>query len=148
MPLFCRYIAYETELEQLRQLRKQSRGIVGKKTLADYALVRRCHFIFERASRKFPGDRRLWMRWLAFCRDSDTPRQTSRVRPCLPARVLCIKQPHHVIRLLLLLPVLDMVRVHGDAARHRGASVAILVWSVIKLRSKHMFLLTAQHLPF
>ena len=81
MPLRRRYIAYETELEQLRQLRKQSRGIVGKKTLADYALVRRGHFIFERAARKFAGDRRLWIRWLAFCRDSDTPRQTSRVSP-------------------------------------------------------------------
>ena len=74
-----RYIAYESELEQLRLLRRQSRGIVGKKTLADYALVRRCHFIFERATRKFAGDLRLWMRWLRFCRDSDTPRQTSRV---------------------------------------------------------------------
>ena len=84
-----RYIAYETELEQLRQLRKQSRGIVGKKTLADYARVRRGHFIFERALRKFAGDRRLWMRWLAFCRDSDTPRQTSRVRPSYsPTRVV------------------------------------------------------------
>ena len=76
-----RYIAYESELEQLRQLRKQARGIVGRKTLADYTLVRRCHFVFERASRKFAGDRRLWTRWLAFCRDSETPRQTSRVRP-------------------------------------------------------------------
>ena len=88
----ARYIAYESELEQLRQLRKRARGIVGKKTLADYALVRRCHFIFERASRKFPGDRRLWTRWLAFCRDSETPRQTSRVRLGILCRTIDFSQ--------------------------------------------------------
>ena len=88
-----RYIAYESELEQLRQLRKRARGIVGKKTLADYALVRRCHFVFERASRKFAGDRCLWTRWLAFCRDSETPRQTSRVRPQLDVSSNCIAHP-------------------------------------------------------
>lgn len=77
-----RYIAYETELEELRLLRKEQKGLTGKKSLADHAMVRRCHFIFERATRKFVGDLRLWLRWLEYCRQSDSARQTSRVRPC------------------------------------------------------------------
>jgi hypothetical protein len=35
-----------------------------KKSLADYAIVRRIHFIFERAVRKFKTDLSLWTAWL------------------------------------------------------------------------------------
>lgn len=44
---------YETRLEQLRLHRRKERGITGKKTLADYCIPRRIHFIYERATRKF-----------------------------------------------------------------------------------------------
>jgi hypothetical protein len=48
-----RYIEYETALEHLRQLRRKERGIEGKRSLADYCLVRRIHFIYQRALSKF-----------------------------------------------------------------------------------------------
>jgi len=38
---FLRYADYETKLEQLRKMRRASRGISGKKTLADFAITRR-----------------------------------------------------------------------------------------------------------
>ena len=48
-----RYVDYECKLEELRQLRRRERSITGRKTLADYAIPRRVHFIYERALRKF-----------------------------------------------------------------------------------------------
>lgn len=75
-----RYIQYETRLEELRKLRKEAAGLAGTmKSLADHALVRRIHFIFERATRKFRGDLALWHAWLRFCKDSRSARQMSKV---------------------------------------------------------------------
>ena len=75
----CRYVQYEQKLEELRLHRKEALGLHGKKSLADSAIVQRCHFIFDRACRRFKGDLRLWLRWLQFCHDSDSPRQMSKV---------------------------------------------------------------------
>jgi U3 small nucleolar RNA-associated protein 6 len=76
---FLRYIEYENKLEKLRQIRRKQRNIGGPSTLADHCIVRRTHFIFERALRKFRGDLSLWSRWLKFCQDSKSTRQMSRV---------------------------------------------------------------------
>ena len=56
-------------------------GLQGKTTLADYAIVKRIHLIYERATRKFRGDLRVWLKWLHFCRTSGSTRQISRVHP-------------------------------------------------------------------
>eukprot|EP00775_Hariotina_reticulata_P012876 gene12876-13002_t len=50
------------------------RSFGKKKTLADYAIVRRIHFIFERAVRKFKIDLSLWTTWLEYCRSSNSNR--------------------------------------------------------------------------
>lgn len=50
---YLRYIAYEEQLEELREARRASRAISGKKSLAEFCIVRRIHFIYERATRKF-----------------------------------------------------------------------------------------------
>lgn len=50
-----------------------------KRSLADYAIVRRIHFIFERAVRKFKSDVSLWTAWLEFCRASNSSRRLGRV---------------------------------------------------------------------
>ncbi|KAK9837160.1 hypothetical protein WJX81_007266 [Elliptochloris bilobata] len=77
---YLNYIQYESRLEELRRLRKDAAGLTGaKKSLADHALVRRVHFIFERATRKFRGDLALWHSWLQFCKDSRSARQMSKV---------------------------------------------------------------------
>lgn len=58
----------------------QNKSIAGKKkTLADYAIIRRIHFIFERAVRKFKSDLSLWTSWLEFCRASNSNRRLGRV---------------------------------------------------------------------
>ena len=75
-----RYAEYETKLEELRVHRKEITGLKGKTTLADYAIVRRIHLIYERATRKFRGDLRVWLKWLHFCRSSGSTRQISRVK--------------------------------------------------------------------
>ncbi len=42
--------------------------------------MRRVHFIYERATRKFRGDLALWHAWLQFCKDSRSARQMSKAR--------------------------------------------------------------------
>jgi U3 small nucleolar RNA-associated protein 6 len=93
---FLRYVEYETQLEQLRQLRRQDRNISGQRTLADYCIVRRTHFIFERMLRKFRGNTGLWSRWIAFCQRTGSGRQMSKVltsalkyHPTAPAFWVC-----------------------------------------------------------
>ena len=76
---FLRYVQYETSLEQLRRLRRKQRGIEGAATLADFCIVRRTHYIYERATRKFRGDLSLWARWLRFCQTTGSTQRMSRV---------------------------------------------------------------------
>eukprot|EP00884_Botryococcus_braunii_P019137 jgi/Botrbrau1/5907/Bobra.0366s0084.2 len=76
---YLRYVEYESNLEELRRLRKGKLATEGKHSLADKALVRRVHFIFERATRKFSGDLRLWLAWLDFCQAHSSKRMFSRV---------------------------------------------------------------------
>ena len=74
------YAEYETKLEQLRQARRRGLGLSNaKQSLADYAIVKRVHFIFERAARKFKRDLGVWTRWLEFCRATRSNRRLSRV---------------------------------------------------------------------
>jgi U3 small nucleolar RNA-associated protein 6 len=75
----ARYYAHEWKLEQLRRLRQKARNITGARSLADYGIVRRIHFIFDRATRKFKGDMGIWMAWLKFCKDSNSRHQVSKV---------------------------------------------------------------------
>ena len=51
----------------------------GKKTVADVAIVRRIHFIYDRATRKFKSDVQLWMTWIEFCKKSKSSKQLSKV---------------------------------------------------------------------
>eukprot|EP00195_Chlamydomonas_chlamydogama_P008645 CAMPEP_0202892056 /NCGR_PEP_ID=MMETSP1392-20130828/1902_1 /ASSEMBLY_ACC=CAM_ASM_000868 /TAXON_ID=225041 /ORGANISM="Chlamydomonas chlamydogama, Strain SAG 11-48b" /LENGTH=719 /DNA_ID=CAMNT_0049575931 /DNA_START=74 /DNA_END=2233 /DNA_ORIENTATION=- len=76
---FYRYIEYEMKLEELRKLRKKTLSITGKKSLADVAIIRRIHFIYERAARKFKSDLNLWMRWIEYCKTSRSHKQLSKV---------------------------------------------------------------------
>ena len=77
--LLGRYIEYEEKLEALRLHRKEERGMIGgKHTLAEWAIPRRIHFIYDRALRRFKGDLDLWSRWLSHCRSAKSPRQMSK----------------------------------------------------------------------
>ena len=76
-----RYLQYETNLELLRHHRQEDLGISPKQGLADRCLVRRVHFIYERATRRFKGDTSLWIAWMQFCRDTQSQKRLSKV-PC------------------------------------------------------------------
>ena len=80
MVALCRYVEYEERLEALRVHRKEERGMAGgKHTMAEWAIPRRIHFIYDRALRRFKGDLDLWTRWLQHCRAAKSPRQMSKV---------------------------------------------------------------------
>ncbi|KAG2501138.1 hypothetical protein HYH03_000955 [Edaphochlamys debaryana] len=84
---FYRYIEFEAKLEELRKYRKQQQGLKTKgdkkakkkQSLADVAIVRRIHFIYERAGRKFRGDLSLWLRWIEACKRYKSAKQLSKV---------------------------------------------------------------------
>lgn len=66
-------------MDSLRKHRRRILGLEGqKRTLADYAMTRRIHFIYERATRKFRGDLGMWMAWAEFCKTTKSAKQMSR----------------------------------------------------------------------
>lgn len=84
---FQNYIHYEKQLEALRQLRKRGlvrklkkkKGQVWKPSLSDHAGVKRVFFLYNRATRKFPGNLELWIEYLDFCRASGAYRHLQKV---------------------------------------------------------------------
>ncbi len=72
--------------------------------------VRRIHFIYERATRKFKADLSLWLAWLDFCKRSKSNKQFSKVcdarlsgSPCSSALVLDGRRAHDVLLRMQLL---------------------------------------------
>ncbi len=53
----------------------------AKKGLAEVGILRRVHFIYERATRKFKADLSLWLDWIAFCKRTKSNKQFSKVPP-------------------------------------------------------------------
>lgn len=84
---YLRAVEYEMQLEELRRhrhaaarARAEARTtLCNATTLAGHCIVRRVHFIYDRATRKFHGDVALWASWLQFCHASGSARQMSRV---------------------------------------------------------------------
>jgi U3 small nucleolar RNA-associated protein 6 len=76
---FIQYIQYELALESLRVKRKNRLKIHGKRSLSDYAGVKRIIFIFERACRKFYGDKALWMDYISFAKKAKSFNQVSKI---------------------------------------------------------------------
>jgi U3 small nucleolar RNA-associated protein 6 len=74
---FIAYIDYETQLDALRRLRKnsvarelkkQGNKNVKKKSKSDFAGLVRIIDIYELALKRYKGDIHLWFRYLEFCR--------------------------------------------------------------------------------
>lgn len=65
---YIRYVDYEVNLEALRRKRVQRLGIKGSKV---YSGQKRIFSIFDRATKKFPGDLPLWMHYLQFCHKNE-----------------------------------------------------------------------------
>lgn len=78
---YVRCIEFECRLERLRRLRKKKLSNKKKKnkddktevekkkqSVSDTATIKRIHFIYNRALRKFRGDLALWNSYFDFCR--------------------------------------------------------------------------------
>eukprot|EP00128_Syssomonas_multiformis_P009774 Colp12_sorted_trinity150504_noHs@5056 len=75
---FLRYIQYELNLDALRRKRKERLNQNRKNYASEYALVRRLHFIFSRALKKFKGDVKLWLQYIEFCKRSESSKLLSK----------------------------------------------------------------------
>eukprot|EP01134_Creolimax_fragrantissima_P005776 CFRG5776T1 len=75
---YVRYIAYEVNLNTLRLKRKQRLGLTKKNTPAEYAIIRRVHFIYRRLLKKFGSDPKLWVQYFDFCKRNESTRLLGR----------------------------------------------------------------------
>jgi U3 small nucleolar RNA-associated protein 6 len=95
---FIRYIEYEMNLEALRQKRVRrmmkhrrhadstvttTTSTTTRKELpmkhSDHAIIRRIHFIFDRAVNKFKGDLDLWQRYVEFAKSTGAKKALGRI---------------------------------------------------------------------
>jgi U3 small nucleolar RNA-associated protein 6 len=66
-------------LEALRTKRRDRLGIKCKNHPSEYAGIRRIHFIFERACRKFHGDLDLWIEYIQFAKKAGSTKIAGKV---------------------------------------------------------------------
>jgi hypothetical protein len=71
------YVRYEVALECLRSRRSKSLHW-RRKSLSDFAGLRRLHSIFSRGLKKFKADKRFWYQYVDFCLRSGSTRILSR----------------------------------------------------------------------
>jgi hypothetical protein len=103
-PLLQPAIAYHNLFNMLHCTVLQTFPAGKKKSIADYAIVRRIHFIFERAVRRFRSDLSLWTAWLEFCRASNSNRRLGRVvGRALQASLLLLPQLVQTVVVLVIL---------------------------------------------
>eukprot|EP00449_Zooxanthella_nutricula_P051605 CAMPEP_0198566768 /NCGR_PEP_ID=MMETSP1462-20131121/103790_1 /TAXON_ID=1333877 /ORGANISM="Brandtodinium nutriculum, Strain RCC3387" /LENGTH=264 /DNA_ID=CAMNT_0044297805 /DNA_START=6 /DNA_END=796 /DNA_ORIENTATION=- len=75
---YLSYIRYEVALECLRHCRSKALHW-RRRTISDFAGVRRLHGIFDRGTKKFKGDLRMWYQHVDFCLRSGSTKALSRV---------------------------------------------------------------------
>lgn len=70
---YLRYASFEDNLEKLRRKRYERLQKVGAidttKSISDFAGVRRILYIYERASKRYPGDLEIWSRYLNYAKE-------------------------------------------------------------------------------
>lgn len=72
---FAHYVTYEMNLDSLRRKRVKRLGV----KFASHSGPRRIFFIFDRATRKFPGDIGLWMQYLSYSRKQKASKKVSQI---------------------------------------------------------------------
>lgn len=65
---FLRYIQYELNLDLLRKRRKQKFGITKKVLPGEAVFIKRLHFVFQSALKKFSSDVKLWLQYIDYCK--------------------------------------------------------------------------------
>lgn len=73
---FMRYIEFESNLERLRVKRfhryKRVNAVDTRKSISDYAGIKRINFIYDRAVARFPDDLALWSSYLLFAKKNQS----------------------------------------------------------------------------
>eukprot|EP00931_Biecheleriopsis_adriatica_P058534 TRINITY_DN3487_c0_g1_i1.p1 TRINITY_DN3487_c0_g1~~TRINITY_DN3487_c0_g1_i1.p1 ORF type:complete len:654 (+),score=171.71 TRINITY_DN3487_c0_g1_i1:65-1963(+) len=75
---YLNYVRYEVALESLRRRRSLDLGW-KKRSISDYAGVKRVHNVLRRGSLRFKGDMRLWYQHIDFCLRSGSTKTLNRV---------------------------------------------------------------------
>ncbi|ANB13771.1 Utp6p [Sugiyamaella lignohabitans] len=68
---FLKYAEYEINVERLRKKRVKRLGnkdVGGKSGISDWAGPRRIMFIFDRSTKRFPGEIQLWLQYLEYAK--------------------------------------------------------------------------------
>jgi U3 small nucleolar RNA-associated protein 6 len=72
---YVRYLEFEINLDSLKRKRRKRLAVKH----VSYNGQRRIFFIFERATRKFPGDLDLWTRYLDYARDQKAHKRVGKI---------------------------------------------------------------------
>jgi U3 small nucleolar RNA-associated protein 6 len=72
---YLQYVAYETNLDRLRKLRCSRKGVKA----ATFNGQRTIFFIYDRATKKFPGSLELWMHYIDFCKKEKASKKIAKV---------------------------------------------------------------------
>jgi len=72
---YVRYLEFEISLDSLKRKRRKRLAVKH----ISYNGQRRIFFIFERATRKFPGDMDLWTRYLDYARDQTAHKRVGKI---------------------------------------------------------------------
>ena len=75
---YVRAIEYELSLDAMRRRRKAALGL-KRAGSSDHACVRRIHFIFDRACRKFPSAVSWWLQWVDFALRTKSSKSVDRI---------------------------------------------------------------------
>ncbi|XP_028395280.1 U3 small nucleolar RNA-associated protein 6 homolog [Dendronephthya gigantea] len=76
---FLRYIQYELNLDLLRKRRKKKCGIQEKILPGEAVFIRKMHFLFQSAVKKFSSDVKLWLQYIEFCKQAGSGQALGRV---------------------------------------------------------------------
>jgi hypothetical protein len=77
---YLQYIHYELALESLRVKRKKKLNIKSTtRTISDHSGLKRLHFLFDRVTNKFCGDKSLWLDYISFAKKARSYKHLSKV---------------------------------------------------------------------
>ena len=76
---FLRYIQYELNLDLLRKRRKKKRAIQQKILPGEMVFIKKLHFLFQSALKKFSTDVKLWLQYIEFCKQVGSVNALGRV---------------------------------------------------------------------
>jgi len=78
LPNFRNYIQHEMAVESLKRIR-QGKLSIHKLGVANFSIIRRVHYLYTRALKKFAADKELWLEHIMFCADTGSVTSLNKV---------------------------------------------------------------------